>query len=104
MRSKQVILGMLAGIATGALLGILLSPAKGSETRKKLSVKRDDYTRALKAKFNEYLDGFIEKVAHDVSGSDESGKPSQAKPQKKRTPASFDMQPKEANNRTLHKY
>jgi gas vesicle protein len=74
MSSKKVILGVLAGIATGALLGVLFSPGKGSETRKKLSVKKDDYSRTLKAKFSEYLDGFIEKVTNDVSGSYEPGK------------------------------
>lgn len=40
MNSGKVVLGALAGLAAGALLGILFAPDKGSETRKK-SRKRE---------------------------------------------------------------
>ena len=74
MSSKQVVLGVLAGIAAGAMVGMLFSPGKGSETRKRLSGKRDEFAKALKAKLSECLDGFIEKATNDVSGSSEAGK------------------------------
>lgn len=55
MKSGKLLLGVLAGIAAGALLGILLAPEKGSDTRKKISKKGEDYADALKDKFHEFL-------------------------------------------------
>ena len=36
MKSGKVLLGVLAGLATGAVLGILFAPDKGKKTRRKL--------------------------------------------------------------------
>lgn len=36
MSSGKVVLGMLAGLAAGAVLGILFAPEKGSKTRRKI--------------------------------------------------------------------
>ena len=70
MSSGKVLLGILAGTAAGALLGILFAPEKGSVTRKKISQKGEDYAEALKEKFNEFLDSITEKfeqVKEEVS-------------------------------------
>ena len=55
MGSGKVVLGVLAGVAVGATLGILFAPDKGSATRKKISEKSDDYTEELEAKFSEFI-------------------------------------------------
>mgnify|MGYP003605584407 CR=1 FL=1 len=39
MKDKNLIIGLLGGVAVGAALGVLFAPAKGSETRKKLVTK-----------------------------------------------------------------
>jgi gas vesicle protein len=61
MSSGKVILGILAGAAAGALLGILFAPDKGSTTRKKILSKGEEYADDLKAKFSEFVDKVAEK-------------------------------------------
>ena len=61
MRPGKVLLGLLAGLAAGALLGVLFAPDKGVTTRKKITKKSEDYAEAVKEKFNEFLDSLNEK-------------------------------------------
>jgi len=62
MSSGKVFLGLLGGIAAGALAGILFAPAKGSKTRKKILQKGEDYADVLKEKFDEFIDSITEKM------------------------------------------
>lgn len=61
MSSGKVLLALLAGVAAGALLGVLFAPEKGSVTRKKISKKSDEYAEALKEQFKEFIDNLSEK-------------------------------------------
>ncbi|HAQ21408.1 MAG TPA: gas vesicle protein [Prolixibacteraceae bacterium] len=65
MRSKKVVVGVVAGVLTGvaagALLGILFAPKKGSETREKINKLVGEFGNLAKDKFNDLLDGIIEK-------------------------------------------
>jgi len=61
MSSGKVLLGVLAGLAAGALVGILFAPEKGAVTRKKISKKTEDLAEGVKEKFNEFLDDISEK-------------------------------------------
>jgi gas vesicle protein len=56
MNPGKVILGALAGIAAGALIGLLFAPDKGSDSRKKIVKKGEDYLDSVKEKFNSLLD------------------------------------------------
>ena len=56
MKSGKLFLGVLAGAAIGAIVGILLAPDKGTETRKKLLSKGEGYADALKEKFSNVVD------------------------------------------------
>ena len=53
---------ILMGAAIGGVLGILFAPDKGSETRKKISTKGNDFTDAVKDKVNQIADKFRKEV------------------------------------------
>ena len=61
MSTGKVLLGLLAGVATGALLGILFAPEKGCETRKKIAKKGKDYANGLTHKMNDFVEEMTEK-------------------------------------------
>jgi gas vesicle protein len=61
MSSGKVIIGVLAGAAIGATLGILFAPDKGSVTRKKIAKKSNGYVDDLEDKFNEFMETVTEK-------------------------------------------
>jgi len=62
MSSGKLITGILAGIATGALLGILFAPDKGDETRKKISKKGNDLTDSLKKRYDDFSEDISQKL------------------------------------------
>lgn len=70
MDTGKVLLGMLAGVAAGALLGVLFAPDKGSRTRKKICREGEEISDDLKEKFDAVIDTIEEKfqkVKKDVS-------------------------------------
>jgi gas vesicle protein len=68
MSTNKIALGLLGGIAAGAVVGILFAPEKGADTRKKIQQKGNDYADDLKSKF-ENLSGTLksnyDKVVHN---------------------------------------
>src|ERR1035437_9014120 len=62
MSSGKVLLSILAGVAVGAVLGVLFAPDKGWNTRKRIAKKGEDHAEDLREKFEEFLDSISEKV------------------------------------------
>lgn len=54
--SGKIITALLAGLAAGAVLGVLFAPEKGSETRDKLNESLADLGEALKERAEEQID------------------------------------------------
>jgi|SRR4051812_22693510 gas vesicle protein len=77
MGSGKLFLGVLAGAAAGALVGILLAPEKGSRTRRRILDKGDEYADDLKAKFVDFysfITGKLEGTKQDAEQLAEKGK------------------------------
>ncbi len=71
MSSGKLVLGALAGLAAGALLGILFAPEKGKVTRKKIVDKSEDYLGEVKVKFNVLIDELNRKMDLTKAKADE---------------------------------
>ena len=56
-KSSNTLLSFLLGAATGALLGILYAPDKGSNTRDKLSYRLDKYKKMLEDLLEDLISG-----------------------------------------------
>ena len=62
MKTSNAVLSVVAGVATGALLGVLFAPDKGSNTRGKLTRKSEDLVGELKGKVDYYKDRATQMV------------------------------------------
>ena len=70
MSTSKVLMGFLVGAAVGGVLGILLAPDKGTETRRKIMEKGSDIGDSIaglgdtiKDKFNDMVDGVKENFS-----------------------------------------
>ncbi|HLO92556.1 MAG TPA: YtxH domain-containing protein [Lentimicrobium sp.] len=61
MNAGRMILSIAAGVAAGAIIGVLLAPDKGTETRRKISEKSNEYADGLKTKFNDFIESMMDK-------------------------------------------
>jgi gas vesicle protein len=61
MSTEKVLVGVVAGLAAGAILGILFAPDKGTETRRKIAQKGTDLTNNIKTKFSSMVDGVVDE-------------------------------------------
>ncbi len=72
MNTGKALLGVMAGIAAGAVLGMLFASERGSNTRKSISKKGDDLASALNdkvdEKFNELMNSITGKMKKSPKG------------------------------------
>ena len=76
--NSKILVGVLAGLAAGAALGLLFAPDKGSETRDKLSQSLKDLGDAIKDRAAEEInnladlkDRIVGKVKENVAAVEE---------------------------------
>lgn len=63
METGKVILGVVAGIAVGALIGILVAPQKGEKTRGQIADKGNDLVDAIQEKLTAMFEGVSKKLS-----------------------------------------
>ncbi len=76
MKSSNVLLGIVGGLAAGAVLGVLFAPDKGTNTRKKIAKKSSDLKDNLTDSFNDFVSNVEDKykdLASKASGLMEEG-------------------------------
>lgn len=61
MKTEKTIIGILAGVAVGALIGVLFAPDKGANTRQKIAKKSASATDDLKGKLDTITNSLSEK-------------------------------------------
>jgi gas vesicle protein len=61
MNSSKVLLGVLGGVAAGAIAGILFAPAKGKKTRRRIMKKGENYADDIKSKFQDLYENVNDK-------------------------------------------
>jgi gas vesicle protein len=69
MNSSKVLLGVLGGVAAGAIAGILFAPAKGARTRKRIMNQGKGYVKDVKEKFDKVTKDFsnqYEAILHEA--------------------------------------
>ena len=79
MSTGKVVLGTLAGLAIGAIAGILLAPEKGSKTRRQSMDKGDDYIDELKSKYEEFVTSINNKFESTKKDAQEMADKGKAK-------------------------
>lgn len=70
MKASNVVLGVLGGLAAGAVLGVLFAPDKGVNTRKKIAKKSSDLKDNVKSSFNDFLTS-VEDQYHSLTSKAE---------------------------------
>lgn len=64
--SKNLFLGMIAGIAVGAAVGVLLAPQKGKVTRRIIRRKGEDIVTDVSDTINESIGEFSDTITKKI--------------------------------------
>lgn len=73
MKTSNAVLGILGGLAVGTILGVLIAPDKGSNTRAKLLKKGKDFANNANERFEEVADNFLACIHHAKEESEIEG-------------------------------
>lgn len=69
MKNTDVFVGVLSGLAVGAILGVLFAPDKGSNTRRKIAQKGTDLADNLKGSFSDFITSVEDQYSNFTSNA-----------------------------------
>ena len=71
MKNSDVVVGILGGLAVGAILGVLFAPDKGSNTRRKIAEKGTNLKDKLKGNFNDFVASIEDQYSNFTSNAED---------------------------------
>ena len=71
MKNSDVVVGVLGGLAVGAILGILFAQDKGSNTIRKIAEKGTDLKDNLKGNFNDFVVSIEDQYSNFTSNAED---------------------------------
>ena len=71
MKNSDVVVGVLGGLAVGAILGVLFAPDKGSNTRRKIAEKGTDLKDNIKGNFNDFVASIEDQYSNFTSNAED---------------------------------
>ena len=71
MKNSDVVVGILGGLAVGAILGVLFAPDKGSNTRRKIAEKGTNLKDNLKGNFNDFVASIEDQYSNFTSNAED---------------------------------
>jgi gas vesicle protein len=63
MSTPKILLGTLAGLAAGVVIGMLIAPEKGATLRKNIIKKGEDLAGSMGEKIDDKLDDILGRVS-----------------------------------------
>jgi len=66
MNSKKLIVGIVAGLAVGTVIGMLFAPEDGKRIRKKMIRMGEEITDNLNDKFHKFIGSLNEKIENTM--------------------------------------
>jgi gas vesicle protein len=82
MSTAKIIVGVLAGVAVGAAIGILFSPDKGVNTRRKITRKSEDMMHDIEEGLSDIYDTISKKYGQASEEVEKAVKGGKAKLEK----------------------
>ena len=73
MTTSKALVGILAVVAAGTVIGIFLAPAKGNRLKKVLAKKKDDLADAINERIDEKFEELLKTVSERMKKTKDCG-------------------------------
>lgn len=71
MKPNKLVLGLIAGVAVGAAIGVMFAPDKGAQTRKKVLRKGSHQAEDIKNQIHDIRESAEKKYAESINTAEQ---------------------------------